>query len=252
AAAVGVRGPADPKTIVRYMMGRPLDFDPGTRFAYSNFGYCALGRVIEALTGQTYAAYVQRHVLHPMGIERMRLGKTRLADRAPGEAHYYQPNEKPVPSIFPEDGGRLVDMCYGGFYLEAMDAHGGWLASAPSLLRFAAGLDFPRGRPLLKPEISALLAEPPAPPVKPEGGMYYGCGWNVRPIRNTGRFNMWHNGALPGTNTWLIRRWDSLAWAALFNQREMGNGLSDGEIDARLHPAADAVKAWPDRDLFLR
>ncbi|HZT43337.1 MAG TPA: serine hydrolase domain-containing protein [Chthonomonadaceae bacterium] len=252
AAAVGVRGPADPKTILRYMMGRPLDFDPGTRFAYSNFGYCVLGRVIEALTGQTYTGYVQNHVLHPMRIERMRMGKTRLTDRAPGEVHYYQPNEKLVPSIFPEDGGKLVDMCYGGFYLEAMDAHGGWLASAPNLLRFAAGLDFPRRRPLLAPETHALLSEPPAPPVKPEGGMYYGCGWNTRPIRNTGRFNMWHNGGLPGTNTWLIKRWDGLAWAALFNQRETGNGLSDAEIDARLHPAADAVKDWPDVDLFER
>jgi N-acyl-D-amino-acid deacylase len=252
ANAVGEPPPAGPKAIVRYMMGRPLDFAPGARFAYSNFGYCVLGRVIEAVTGLPYEDYVQRFVLHPMGIRKMRLGRTRLPDRAPGEVHYYQPNEPPTRSLFPEDHGQQVDECYGGFDLEAMDAHGGWLASAPSLIRFASQLDFPQGPPLLSPQSIAVLNEPPAPPVGMQGGMFYGCGWNVRPVGRTGKSNRWHNGSLPGTNTWLIRRWDGLAWAALFNQRDTGRGLSDGEIDARLHPAADAVKEWPTYDLFAR
>ena len=40
------------RAIIRYMLGKPLDFDPGTRYVYSNFGYCLLGRVIEAVTGK--------------------------------------------------------------------------------------------------------------------------------------------------------------------------------------------------------
>jgi len=32
-----------PEHIVRYMLGQPLDFDPGAKYAYSNFGYCVLG-----------------------------------------------------------------------------------------------------------------------------------------------------------------------------------------------------------------
>lgn len=252
AAAVGDPAPAGPKAIVRYMMGRPLDFDPGFRYVYSNFGYCVLGRVIEAVTRLTYEDYVQKHVLQPIGIRRMRVGRTRLPDRAPGEVRYYQPNEKPVRSLFPEDGGKEVSNCYGGFYLEAMDAHGGWLASAPDLLRFAAALDFPKNPPLLNSDIAETLTEPPAPPIKTEGPVYYGCGWLVRLVGKQGLTNRWHNGSLPGTNTWLIRRWDGLAWAALFNQRDTGNGLSDGEIDAKLHPAADAVKEWPSYDLFVR
>jgi N-acyl-D-amino-acid deacylase len=246
----GEPAPAGPQTIIRYMVKRPLDFDPGTREAYSNFGYCVLGRVIEALTGKTYETYVQESVLKPLGITRMRIGHTRLVQRAPGEVRYYQPNEPQCPSIFPEDHGAMVSNCYGGWHLEAMDSHGAWLASASDLLRFASALDFPTGNSPLTRVSTSLLTERPAPPVgigadgKP-APVYYGFGWEVRPIGNSGKANIWHNGSLPGTNTWLIRRWDGLAWAALFNQRDTGKGLSDGEIDGALHRAADAVKHWP-------
>jgi N-acyl-D-amino-acid deacylase len=39
ARALKVPPPAKPADIIRYMMGKPLDFDPGRRYAYSNFGY---------------------------------------------------------------------------------------------------------------------------------------------------------------------------------------------------------------------
>ncbi len=50
----GVEPPAGPDLIIRSMLRRPLDFDPGARYAYSNFGYCLLGRVIEKVAGQDY------------------------------------------------------------------------------------------------------------------------------------------------------------------------------------------------------
>jgi CubicO group peptidase (beta-lactamase class C family) len=250
ARATGEPAPASARAIVRYMMGRPLDSDPGTHEAYSNFGYCVLGRLIEVLTGKTYEAYVRDSVLKPMGISRMRIGHTRLEQRAAGEVRYYQPNESLCTSIFPEDNGAKVSNCYGGWHLEAMDSHGGWLASASDLLRFAAALDFPTNSSPLAPAVASLLYERPLPPVGLDANghpapVYYGCGWEVRPVGNTGKANLWHNGSLPGTNTWLIRRWDGLAWAALFNQRDTGKGFSDGEIDGKLHVAAAAVKNWP-------
>src|SRR5262249_30274495 len=59
ALAAGTAPPASAETVVRYMLGRPLDFAPGTRYAYSNFGYNVLGRIIERVSGQSYAAFVQ-------------------------------------------------------------------------------------------------------------------------------------------------------------------------------------------------
>ncbi len=57
ARAVGAPMPATAGTIIRYMKGVPLDFDPGTRSAYSNFGYAILSHVIERVTGERSVRY---------------------------------------------------------------------------------------------------------------------------------------------------------------------------------------------------
>ena len=59
----GIDGPADARLTVRWMLGRRLDFDPGSRFAYANFGYCVLGHLIEKVAGQSYDAAVRRFMV---------------------------------------------------------------------------------------------------------------------------------------------------------------------------------------------
>ena len=41
--------------VIKYMAGQKLDFTPGTKVAYSNFGYLLAGRVIEKVSGLSYA-----------------------------------------------------------------------------------------------------------------------------------------------------------------------------------------------------
>ena len=53
----------------------PLTAPPGQTFAYSNFGYCILGRVIEKLTGQAYAQYIKDNILKRCGITGMQMAK---------------------------------------------------------------------------------------------------------------------------------------------------------------------------------
>jgi N-acyl-D-amino-acid deacylase len=238
------------------MLGHKLDFDPGSRYAYSNFGYCVLGRIIEKITGMAYDRFIQQKVLSPAGIRRMRLGTSLETGRAEGEVKYYMPDGALGRSVFSSQTGKVPEP-YGAFCLEAMDSHGGWLASAVDLARFAAALDAPDRRAVLKPETCRLLYEPPAAPVsrKPDGTLtsaYYACGWQVRSIGTKGKANYWHNGSLPGTATWLVRRADGLSWAILFNQLSQDAKLPDGAIDSALHRAADAVGEWPTEDLFGR
>ena len=59
---------------------RPLDFPPGTHYAYSNFGFCVLGRVIEKVSGTHYADYVREQVLQPCGVTDMRIAGKRTPD----------------------------------------------------------------------------------------------------------------------------------------------------------------------------
>ena len=128
-----------------------------------------------------------------------------------------------------------------------MDAHGGWIASAVDLARFAAALDDPAHSPLLKPETIATMYAPPTGAAK---DVWYACGWSVRPVGKSGRANYWHNGSLLGTSSLLVRRSDGLSWAVLFNQRSEDKKLPDDEIDGALHRAANAVKKWPKGNLF--
>jgi CubicO group peptidase (beta-lactamase class C family) len=47
---------------------RGLEFEPGSRWAYSNYGFLLLGVLIEKVTGQSYYDYVQEHVYKPAGM----------------------------------------------------------------------------------------------------------------------------------------------------------------------------------------
>jgi N-acyl-D-amino-acid deacylase len=248
AKALHVAAPAGPRDVIRYMFGRPLDFDPGTRMAYSNFGFCVLGRVIEKVSGQSYESYVRKEVLAPLGIQRMRLGRTLTP--AEGEVHYYDPLNRLGPAVVgPMD--HPVPFPYGVWYLEAMDAHGGWIASAADLVRFATAFDDPEHCPILRAEsIRTMFARPKGRAGYEADGRpaesYYACGWMVRPEGQGGRQNTWHDGALDGSASLMVRRGDGLSWAVIFNTsaRPMEKDLSKA-IDPLLHDAADAVKEWP-------
>jgi N-acyl-D-amino-acid deacylase len=251
----GVQAPALQQAIIRHMLKQSLDFDPGARYCYSNFGYCVLGRIIEQLSGQSYEEYVKTKVLEPLGIKEMRTGRTLPAGRAPGEVCYYEKEPQLAPTVFPGRTGAEVLRPYGSYCIEAMDSHGGWLASPIDLARFAAVLDGSAGQRLLSADSrKAMYALPPAPAWRENGGRpsdyYYGCGWLIRPVGSSGKANYWHAGLLAGTYTLLVRRHDGLSWVALFNECTPENHADYGEIDLALHQGAAGVTRWPDHDLF--
>ncbi len=249
AAAMGTPAPANASTIISYMYSRPLDFEPGTKYVYSNFGYCVLGRVIEKVTNRTYEEYVRESVLAPMGITAMRVGKTRRSDALPGEVVYYDyPGASLATSVFPEETSP-VEWPYGGFYLEAMDSHGAWLASAVDLLRFLVHID---GRTsvadtLNADSINAMTAKPSLPEYE-TASSYYGLGWMVRPTN--GDANWWHTGSLPGTVTLIVRAYNGLDWVVLLNSRPENADGCISEIDSAMWTAVGNINEWPTTDLF--
>ena len=249
AAAVDAPAPASPETLIRYMKGMPLDFDPGDRFAYSNFGYIVLGRVIERVSGMPYAEFVRARVLQPVGANRTQQGRSRMRDALADEVKYYWPgagvNAPPAPSVFPGEG--TVPFNYGGFHLEVSDASGAWVSSTVDLLRFLAGVDGRADRPdILGPGLVAEMTGSGAA-VCPDGTCYYGAGWFVRPTQ--GDANWWHGGTLPGTTAMLVRTYHNFSLVGLFNTRSLTANL-EAELDAALRNGLAGVTSFPAHDLF--
>lgn len=200
-----------------------LKHPPGEHYAYSNFGYCVLGRVIERLSGQTYEKYMGEQVLAPCGVTRMRISGNTRAERARGEVTYYdQESEAPYR-----------------MNVRRMDAHGGWLATPTDLVRFLVRVDgFPTRPDLLKPQTLKLMTTASSA----EAG--YAKGWCVNKYHN-----WWHMGSLPGTTSVMVRTAHQFCWAALTNTREPKSTL-DADLDRLVWDMTGKITKWPEEDLF--
>jgi N-acyl-D-amino-acid deacylase len=256
AGTLHTQTPVPPADIVRYMLGRNLEFDPGSRYSYSNLGYLILGRILENVSHEKYETFVRKHVLSPLGIKSAVLGRALPEHRHNGEVHYYDTRNRTGPCLYPPHRGKAVPLPYGAENFESFEAHGGWTASAIDLVRFADAFNLPDLCPILKDTtIGQMWARPEGLAGHDTAGkptdMYYGCGWNIRPVGNAGKSNTWHGGYIAGTSAFLVRRWDDKNWAVLFNTNDNPAGKSlFSLIDSRVHEAADSVKAWPDIDRY--
>jgi len=239
---VGVPVPPTHAQFISWAMGQPLQHDPGTVHAYSNYGYCLLGRVIEKATGLTYENYVRQHILSPAGVTAMRIGQGHRTDRCPSEVVYYSATGAKAPSwddTFPEP---VEDQAYAFNAPRFMDAHGGWIASPIDLVRFAARFD----QLLTPPSYTTLIANSGVPVTQPENPVWYGAGWQVRRLGAKGAVNLWHSGSMPGTTSLLVRLARGYTWAIVFNRDNAG------DLDGLMYRAVATVKAWPATDLEPR
>jgi CubicO group peptidase (beta-lactamase class C family) len=195
---------------------RPLDHPPGQSYAYSNFGYCVLGRVIEKVSRQSYAAFVGDAVLKRCGIADMAIAGNTLAERQRGEVRYYGQNEDPY-----------------GMNVTRMDSHGGWIARPADLVQFAMHVDgFAPPPNILKPETIRTMT------TASSANAGYAKGWQVNKANN-----WWHNGSLPGTATIAVRTHSGFCWAAFINTQRPDSAL-DADMDQLIWTMIGHVKAW--------
>ena len=130
-------------------------------------------------------------VLGLLGLKSPHLGRARVEHRAKGEVRYYVAGNPTGRAVYPPRVGEKVPVQYGADNLEAYEAHGGWIASAVDLVKFASAFDDPARCPVLGAKsIAAMWARPEGAAGKPKDS-YYGCGWSVRPVGKKGA-NTWH------------------------------------------------------------
>ncbi len=181
----------------------------GKHYAYWNFGYCLLGRVLETVTKLPYETLLTQQALSKCGIKDMRIAGNTLAERQPKEVMYL--TEKPGAAY--------------GMNVPRMDAHGGWIATAGDLVRFASGV------PQMLSAASLQTMTSPGP-----AGGSYARGWSVNKVPN-----WWHGGSLPGTSTIMVHTAQGICWAGLLNRRTEGIGMA---LDRVMWRMARAVKDW--------
>jgi CubicO group peptidase (beta-lactamase class C family) len=212
------------KLITETIANDPLTSAPGTHWAYSNFGYCILGRVIEQVTGQPYDAYVKANILAPCGISTMQIAANKESQKAPNEVVYY--------GQYSEDPYKLN--------VTRMDSHGGWIASSTELVQFLNHVAGAPGIPaLLKPATVKMMTTPA--PAYPPGPARYARGWMVR---DNGAGNWWHNGSLPGSTTIMVRTSAGMCWAALMNTRTQPSDQIDAALDQMMWNVVRSVPNW--------
>jgi CubicO group peptidase (beta-lactamase class C family) len=241
--------PASYETLLRYAMGLPLDFDPGTRYSYSNYGFMVLARVVERVAGRNYEDVLRQEVLAPMGIRGMALGYTRPEDRLPGEVRYYDVPRAPLALSMYPDVRRLVPRPYAQFQLEASDGSGRWIASAIDLARFVARVEGTRDPAFFSPEMLKLLFERPNPFVSqdPEGRSWYAMGTGVFP---SGAGLGWsHTGGYPGNTAGYLSFGDGYLFAFVFNATPDNDTFINAVYDVLVRLGQTQTN-WPSHDLF--
>ncbi len=61
--------PTTPEKLVALFRDKPLDFQPGENWNYSNSGYALLGYLIEKIGGESYESFVQENIFTPLGMK---------------------------------------------------------------------------------------------------------------------------------------------------------------------------------------
>jgi D-alanyl-D-alanine carboxypeptidase len=159
---------------------RGLEFTPGSQWAYSNYGFILLGRVIEKVTGQSYYDYVQAHIYAPAAMTRSgsRPEDQAVADRSIG---YTKP---PGTTAWVPNTDTLP---YRG------TSAGGGYSTVEDLARFAHAL---LSHKLLSPDSTKLLI---TGKVRAGPGARYAYGFeDARDADGNGWVG--HGGGAPGIN----------------------------------------------------
>ena len=172
----GVATAYTPQELVDVFLTKPLKFEPGSKFEYSNPGYYVLGYIIERVSGQTYGTYLKEHIFSPLGMNASGFDSVKhvIPDRATG---------------YSQEEGSLKHAMFVDWTIAY--AAGGLYSTVGDMLSWDRGIE-----KLLGPVAHKWLTQP-----KEEG--YNFGGFVTRD--DQGRLRMHHEGSNPGFGAYVIR-----------------------------------------------
>lgn len=182
AAEEHIKVPKNTKEAIAIFQDFDLVAEPGTRYNYSTYGYNLLGAVIEGASGQSYGAYIMKHVFEPLGMADSRMDNP--SDIIPNRVRGYRITE-----------GRLKNSEYVD--VSSRFAGGGTRSTVTDLVKYAQGI-------MAGKLINDRTQREMFTSMATRGGTLtgYGMGWFVLPWK--GLYHVYHTGSQPETRTYLM------------------------------------------------
>lgn len=165
-----------PAEILELVAGKPLEFEPGASFRYSNTNYVLLGMLIEKVSGRTYAENIETSIAKPLGLADTRYSRNDA--RTPRHARGYDQ----------ESSGRWVPM--KPLSMSQPYAAGAIESTVDDLAKWTQALTDGKA-------VDSKLLQGAWTPHKPTAGPSdYGYGWFIR--TESGERWIGHNGGING------------------------------------------------------
>jgi len=239
ARKMDIDAPAGFSEVLQFALSRRLNYKPGTRYSYSNLGYGILGEIVARKSGMDYQDYVVMNLFKPLDIHDMHIGKSFYYDKYPNEVRYHSSAGKMTAHSL-DGSGEVVPIYYGGNNIELLGPAGGWVASAPELIKFLTAIDgFPEQPDILAPETILQMADPNLA----GKGLF---GW-----RGSDRYGTWwRTGYLTGSSALMVRQQDGLNWVVMMNTSTYKHSRIHRYVSGMMFNAVNRVDAWPAIDLF--
>lgn len=231
------------KDAVALYSQQPLDFEPGTKWQYSNSGIATLGRIIEVVADQPYEKFLEEHIFRPLGMK---------------DSFFFAPQDKldRIAMVYKLENGKLKRS--GADILGGDPAHyrRGARYPAPEFGLYSTAHDLSLfyqmmlnggtlgGKRILSKASVEVATEVHTSAIEPAGhspGMGYGLAWTVvrdplGTLQSQSMGSFGHGGAF-GTHGWIDRQKDLVG--VFLIQRSGGGDNSESKIFMSM--AASAV-----------
>jgi CubicO group peptidase (beta-lactamase class C family) len=230
---------------VKLYARQPLDFEPGTKWQYSNTGMATLGRIIEVVSGQPYEQFIESRILTPLGMK---------------DTFFYPPAEKieRIALVYTHEGGKLKRAgpeALGGdpaLYRKGAKypcPECGLFSTAQDLSHFYQMMlsrGVYEGKRLLSPAAVQVMSRPQGVPGAWFHGARYGLGWEVidEPVGTLTLLSIGsygHGGAF-GTHGWIDPKKDMLTVFLVGYTDDSGSQAEDAFQSMAGSAVLDAVE----------
>ncbi|MFK8186127.1 MAG: serine hydrolase [Phormidesmis sp.] len=222
-AAEWLRLPSTPAQMVERIGSRPLKFEPGTQFKYSNSGYILLSHILEVVSQQPYATYLTENIFTPLNMESTGYEMPQLVipNLAQGYAYYgdyFQAT--PIDMSLPLGAGGLYST------LADLARWNAWLHSDPTTQTLLSEEAIAR----LKTPVVSMTKQAETTDSNPETAPTYGYG--LIHDHHLQQPRIYHNGGIPGFSSMLSHYPETTLTVAVLTNLEnaaaerIANGLA--------------------------